>query len=126
MVVSDHARNMQILKDHTPKSIGDPPAELVMKLLAAVCHALVLNRNDLTGSRTTLRAFGFSAQASLADLQTSFGLTKIFWWRNLLAGREHGKLFQSQVDANLLREWDRLGDRDLTLDGDLVAASRAF
>jgi hypothetical protein len=93
---------VQVLKDHTSKPIGNLPAELMMKVLAAVCHPLVLNRNDVTGSRATLRAFGFSAQASLADFQASFGLTKVFGWCDLLGRRECGKLFQPQVDADAL------------------------
>jgi hypothetical protein len=84
-VVLKQSRNVQILNDHTSKPIGDLAAELMLEVSAAIGDPLVLGSNDLMSTATTPRAFGFPAQASLADLEASFGLAQVVGRHNLLA-----------------------------------------
>ncbi len=65
-------------------------------------------------------------QSSLADLQSSFGLAEMLWWRDRLAGREDGEVFQPQVDPDPIRERVSFRDGHLTLDRHIVLPGVGF
>jgi len=110
MVVFEHPGNVQVLKDHAPKPIGDLAAQLVMELLAAVGDSLMLPGKDGPCAGATFRAFGFSAESALANLESSFGLPQVPGRGDLLPGREHGEVFQPQVNADPIGEGGPIRD----------------
>src|SRR5262245_57872468 len=97
-------------------------AQLVTEIAAPSGNSLVLSGEALTCAGTARRACGFAAQASMADFEAPFGLAQMPGRCDLLAGREHGKVLQPQIDADVLGAWSRFGKRHLALDGNVVGA----
>src|SRR6185503_8606342 len=99
-MILEHIRNTQSLNKDCLIFADRPGCKFVQMVSACVCYFCVNPGNYQSCLASIVAAFYFTAQTTLANLQTSlFDLQKLWIWQ-LLAIREGRQIFQTNVNDN--------------------------